>query len=337
MCGFGFNEVVLGLSLALLMGSGDIAFAAGIDRTEDDLVRQGVEARRRQDDAGALELFAKAYKLHASPRSAAQMGLAEIALGSWLEAETHLEEALAAGSDPWIRKNHKVLDESLARVLREVGRLDVLGGPAGAEIVIGGEVKGSLPLSTPIHVRTGEVRFELRAPGFQADVRTVHVIAGQLARETIRLAPLAPPSPAIAKATTDASTVHTLAGNSSAPGTLPLAADEGRPGLRTLGIVVAGAGFLAAAVGLTFGLKARAAGRDGSNDPVFSQAADASGHRYQTWQWIGYGVGVGLLGVGATTYLIGSKRTASASEEARLSISWIPTQSGGLAYIGGRL
>src|SRR5690242_7609040 len=60
---------------------GTAAFAEAADPTEDELIRQGVESRRHRDDAGALATFQKAYELHKSARAAAQMGLAEFALG----------------------------------------------------------------------------------------------------------------------------------------------------------------------------------------------------------------------------------------------------------------
>jgi tetratricopeptide (TPR) repeat protein len=72
---------------------------------EDLFIKQGIERRRLDDDAGALELFTKAYELHHAPRALAQIGLARMALGLWVQAEADLEGALAATDDPWIRKN----------------------------------------------------------------------------------------------------------------------------------------------------------------------------------------------------------------------------------------
>jgi hypothetical protein len=72
---------------------------------EDLFIKQGIEGRRLDDDAGALELFTKAYELHHAPRALAQIGLARMALGLWVQAEADLEGALAATDDPWIRKN----------------------------------------------------------------------------------------------------------------------------------------------------------------------------------------------------------------------------------------
>src|SRR5262245_713516 len=78
---------------------------ASASNDEDALIRRGLELRRRGDDAAALPHFERAYWLAQSPRSAAQLGFAEQALGRWSDAEVHVAEALRAGDDPWVRKN----------------------------------------------------------------------------------------------------------------------------------------------------------------------------------------------------------------------------------------
>ena len=50
--------------------------ALAADRSEEDLLKQGVDARKRRDDATAFALFKEAYSIQHSPRAAAQMGLA---------------------------------------------------------------------------------------------------------------------------------------------------------------------------------------------------------------------------------------------------------------------
>jgi hypothetical protein len=183
------------LLLLAWVGVSRSALAAG-DPVEDDLIKQGVESRRQHDDVGALALFEKAYQLHHAPRAAAQIGLAEQALGRWIESEAHLGEALAAASDPWIRKNGSALQEALSHVRRQLGDLEVLGGPGGAEIVIEGQVRGTLPLAKAIRVRAGECRFDVRARGYASLSRTVEIAAGVMTRETVNLSPLIASVPA---------------------------------------------------------------------------------------------------------------------------------------------
>ncbi|MBC8132527.1 MAG: PEGA domain-containing protein [Deltaproteobacteria bacterium] len=182
----------MALTVALAVSAFESSFARAADPAEDELNRQGVDARKRDDDAAALALFRKAYELHHSPRSAAQMGLAEIALGQWTDAEAHLREALGGTTDPWIQKNERVLRDSLARVQEEFGTIQVLGGPNGAEVMVEGKVLGTLPMHKPGRVRTGECRFEVRAPGYVSATRTVTIKHSVPRRETVELAPFAP-------------------------------------------------------------------------------------------------------------------------------------------------
>src|SRR5438128_2093383 len=125
----------LAVALSILL-FGQIRFAVAGDAAEDELIRRGIELRRRREDEAAFPLFQKAYERHHSPRAAAQIGLDELALGRWIDAERHLQEALGSSSDSWIRKNQNTLRDSLERVRAQLGELEILGGPVGAEVLV---------------------------------------------------------------------------------------------------------------------------------------------------------------------------------------------------------
>jgi len=335
------------IAIALFAGTGRVAAA---EVTDEDLIKQGVESRRRQDDAGALELFKRAYSIRKSARAAGQIGFAELALGRWVDAETHLEEALVAADDPWVRKNGAALRTSMERVRRHLGDLDVLGSPAGAEIIIEGQVRGTLPLAKPMRVRTGACRFDMRAPGYTLASRTVEIEAGALTRETINLSRVIEvardPVPADAAAAKVVVTAPVAA--AVAPDRKPPSVDVRRPGetapvekragssrLRMAGVVLGATGAAAVAAGLAFGLGARAAGDNNSRAAKFDPDADNRGHTYQTLQWVGYGVGAALITGGVATLLLGAQRTSS---DAPKTIAIIPASGGGaLALVSRRL
>src|SRR5687767_13732162 len=90
--------------------------AAAHAQGPEALIKRGVELRRQGEDQAALREFQRAHALAPTPRAAAQIGLAEQALERWTDAEAHLNEALRARNDPWIRKNRAVLEESLRTV-----------------------------------------------------------------------------------------------------------------------------------------------------------------------------------------------------------------------------
>jgi hypothetical protein len=165
----------------------------------DAAIRRGVELRRHGEDQKALDEFRKAYTAGKTPRALAQMGLAEQALGRWADAETHLQQALAAPNDPWVRKNVAVLKGSFDAIQRHLGNLDVIG-PEGAEVRVDGQLAGTLPLAKPVRVPIGSLTVELRKPGFFRSTRPVMIAAGELTRESMDLqaipsGPAAPPPP----------------------------------------------------------------------------------------------------------------------------------------------
>lgn len=322
--------------LACALGATSTAVAA--DQTEDELNRQGVEARKREDDSAALEYFRKAYALHHSPRGAAQMGLAEIALGRWADAETHLQEALASPNDPWIQKNHQVLRASLERVQDQFGTLQVLGGPAGAEVVVEGRVVGELPMRKGARVRTGECRFEVRAPGHSNVVRTVAIEAGVPRRETVELSPspagsnsgpavpLGEPRPPLASAT--------LPNEQPPPPPSDPASGTNHARLRTIGIVLGAAGLAAVGGGIAFGMAAKSQGTNNSQSGnTFDPNADSSGKSYQTLQYVGLGVGAALLVAGTVTFLLGLQ-SDEPQQTAHVGIAPLPSGGAALLFTG---
>lgn len=172
-------------------------------RAADDAeahIKKGLELRKLGRDQAALPEFEQAYKTHKTPRSAAQLGLCEQALGRWTEASDHLTEALEAKSDPWVQKNFDVLESSLATVKSHVATIEVLGEPPGASVLVSGRDVGRIPLAGPIAVNAGTVDVLVRAEGYEDVLRSLVVTAGQYQRVFVTLEakakPLPPPSAA---------------------------------------------------------------------------------------------------------------------------------------------
>ena len=335
--------VVLAVVLSVFSTS---ALAASGD--EDSLIRQGVESRRKQNDLEALEFFRTAYALKHSPRAAAQMGLAELALGRWVAAAEHLEEAIARSTDPWVAKHLAMLKESYDRVRQRVGELEVLGGPPRASIAIEGVVVGTLPLSKPLRVRSGDCRFVVAAPGYESATRTVDVSPGQLTRETVNLSKVA----SSAQATNDAVTSAPVTAASDQAGVAarePETRDTSTPtiattsrqptesaarsNLPTVGIVLTSVGVVTVGAGVFFSLKTQGAGQEASDSKTYDPTDDTTGRRYQTLQYVAYGVGAALLAAGITTYVVGSTRN---HDRGQTQVAVIPSSGGGSAMLMGR-
>jgi hypothetical protein len=320
-------------ALAVSLAAAALAMSAparAADSSEDDLNRQGVEARKRGDDAAALDAFRKAYGLHHSPRGAAQMALAEIALGRWADAATHLEEALASPNDPWIRKNEQVLRESLDRVLDQFGTLQVIGSPSGAEVVVEGRVVGTVPMNQPARIRVGDCKFEVRAPGYASVTRAVAIESSVPRRETVELSATS----LSVVSQPQAATVRSIDPQRQPPPTEPDSGSRpGHSGVRTAGVVMGASGLVAIATGVGFGIAARSAGKNNSQTGnTFDPNADSTGKTFQTLQYVGLGLGAALLVAGTVTYLLGGD-SDHGSNSAQVAV--LPQAGGALAGLSG--
>jgi hypothetical protein len=155
------------------------------------LIRQGVELRQDGKDSRALPLFQHAYELARTPRTAGQLGLCELALGYWIDAEKHLAESLASPSHPWIAKNQQALATSLQSARENIGQVVVEGAPTGAEVLVDGRAVGRLPLAGALRLPRGPHDVELRQPGYAPETKAVTVAGADTQRVGIALQKLA--------------------------------------------------------------------------------------------------------------------------------------------------
>jgi hypothetical protein len=181
------------LAAALATTQNSVAWASDPARAED-LIRRANDLRREGKDPAAFPLLQEAYRIARSPRTAAQLGLVELSLSYWLEAERHLSEALETTSNVWIDRNRQALDTALASARNHVGSLDVDGTPTKAEVRVNDAPAGNLPLSAPIKVIEGQVMIEVRAPGHVPQSRTVAVTGRSSQHLSFQLAPTSLPS-----------------------------------------------------------------------------------------------------------------------------------------------
>jgi len=173
-----------------------VAVSASADELDADaLVQQGIELRREQRDVEALAVFRRAFELSPTPRTRAQIALAEQALAKWVDAERDLRAALEHADDPWIAKNVEVLRGSLKTIEEHLATVRV-EGPPGASVRVNGAAVGTLPLA-PVRVVAGTVHLELEAKGYERATRTVDAPPGTTAKESFTLV-AAPESPIVA-------------------------------------------------------------------------------------------------------------------------------------------
>jgi hypothetical protein len=184
-------RVTLVLTVALSMAS-VVVHADGLD----DLVQRANALRRVGRDDEALALLERAWRETSSPRIRAQMGFAAQALGRWLDADTHLRAALAS-PDAWVNDRRAIVEDALRTVERHIAMFDVRCEVPNAILHVEGREALALPLSEPLRMEAGVVRYEVRAEGHVPARRTSQLSAGMLTRDEVMLVPT-PPSHATA-------------------------------------------------------------------------------------------------------------------------------------------
>jgi hypothetical protein len=159
-----------------------------------ELLRRGVQLRQQGRDEAALREFEAASRLSQEPRVTAQIALAEQALQHWIDADRHLRLALLSAQDDYIARHRVVLETALAEIDRHLGGVLVTGGVDGAEVWVGSERIGTLPMREPAWIEPGRVRVEVRAPGYATTSRDVTTTEGGTTREEVTLAPARSPA-----------------------------------------------------------------------------------------------------------------------------------------------
>ena len=190
--------------IVVLIASASSVVPAWARESADQLIKKGLELRKRGDDLGALPLFDEAYRIAPTPRAAAQRAFCAQALGRWTQVEADLTEALKSPDDAWVKKNRAAIDESLRVAKTKVAVIEVVGDPPGSEVLVNGKAVGQLPLASPVRIEAGEIDVELRADGHRPATKTLRVDGGQYQRVVVRAdadVPAPPPAPTPTSAT----------------------------------------------------------------------------------------------------------------------------------------
>jgi hypothetical protein len=280
ICRSTFRTLVAALTIVVANTASAPAHAADPAEVER-LLQEGIRLRREGSDSRALPLFQKAHDLAHTPRTAAQLGLVEFALGYSVDSATHLSQGLAVSNDPWIQANRAVLEKALADVRANVGEVEVSGAPGGADVRLNGASVGTLPLASPVQTDQGPKTIELRAPGYVAKSTSVNVVGGKRTLVHLELEPehsLSPVSPTTAPG----------ANLADSPGSKDSATSPTRT---IVGWTLVGAGAAAAATGGVL----LATAKDCTPMAGF-QCAHEPASRVPGWTLLGVGLATGVAG-----------------------------------------
>lgn len=177
---------------AVVDRSAQKALVPGSDEARaEELLERGVELRRTDQDAEALVVFRKALELapHSS-RAQAHLGTTYQAIGRWVLADEFLGKALAHTSDPYVNRHRRALEQAREFVQDHLGMLEISGGPAGAEVLLNGQLVGTLPMTKPVPVPVGAYQMEVALSGHYGVSLPVRISRRALTRELVELLPL---------------------------------------------------------------------------------------------------------------------------------------------------
>jgi hypothetical protein len=255
------------------------------------LIRTGVELRKQGADDRAEVYFRQAYEIAPTPRSAAQLGLVELALDRFLAAETYLSEALRS-HDVWIETNRPTLVQSRDMARSHLARVRVADAPADTTVTLPNGESRKLAGDGVVWVAPGPVSFRIQAEGAQEITYSRNLAPG----ETDNVAMKAIPAPEVKLAPTAQPAASDVSG-----------VDQGR-GIRIAGIVTASVGVAGLATGLILyeiaGSKLNAINQEASSEGSY----DESKGSWRTFDRAGVGLlvggGVAVAG-GAALYLWG--------------------------------
>jgi hypothetical protein len=297
-------------------------FAAGVWAADEAeaLIKQGIEARKTGDHEAALRLFQRSYEMNQGGRALAQMGFAEQALGRWVGAERHLNEALVLfPTDPWIKKNGKVLETALNVIRDHIGSVEIVvagdeGSKPDADLTVDDQaIDRSLWRATALRLAQGQAVLRIDAPRYESQTRNIAVTAERTLHEVFTLKSQAgnPPRVAtergpattavVAPKTADISVTPEPAANPTvvAPGSRP----SSIPGRRIAAGIMGAAGLVAVAGGIYFGLKVKSDSDDVTKALQFPKATEDSALRAQTLELVFLGAGVAAIVAGSVLYL----------------------------------
>jgi hypothetical protein len=266
--------------LAGVVALGHPASAAPAAESPEALIDRGLNLRRQGKPTEALELFERANAEAPSARAIAQVGLAEMSLHRWIDADTHITAALSRHDSDWIEnpKTRETLQKALADVGRHLGRLRI-EGTSGAEITIEGRLVGRLPLAGSVAVNPGAIRIRATAPGHQPfDVDVVATAGEEIVAKT-ELVPIPVAVPPL--------------GPQSLPPPAPASPPEDHRWRQWTGTALVGAGVASVAVGVAW----LAINGKGTCDPAPGGTCQRN---YDTslQGWLAVGAGAALAGTG---------------------------------------
>jgi hypothetical protein len=156
--------------------------AREIERQVERAIREG----RKLD---AAEGYREAWRIYKNPWYMCELGGLETEMGRAREAAESLSTCLRLLTPEEKKLVGPKVERALNDARAKVGALTIETNVPNAEVVVDGKVSGTLPLKDPLFVEPGSHGVEVRAPGYQSDLRIAVLRAGASMIIPMRLEP----------------------------------------------------------------------------------------------------------------------------------------------------
>ena len=178
-------------SLLLLASLPRVSLAEDATLEAQQRFEKGVVLFKAGDYEGALVEFRAAYK--AKPHFAVRynVGITLYKLHRYGEASQELQVYFIEGKGEIPKAKLSEVKEILSELESLVGSVDVTCGVEGAEILVDGEVRDTLPLFFPLQLDVGEHDIEVHAEGYRPFSEKVEVPGGRELTIDVELEPSA--------------------------------------------------------------------------------------------------------------------------------------------------
>jgi len=152
------------------------------------ILKRGIQLRKDGQDEAALAVFQEAEaQAPNSVRVLLHVATAAQAASKWLLADEYLKKADTHKNDPYYIRYSNEIEEVRNTTAQRVGHFRAVGEPSGAEVILNGQVVGTLPMESPKTLEAGTYVLEVNKAGFYRLRRPISVPGGVLTRETVEL------------------------------------------------------------------------------------------------------------------------------------------------------
>ena len=180
------GRIVIGICVAIGMWLPRAAQAQDVAEGQR-LFQEGLAAAEQGDLAGAVRAFEASYRANPAPEVLYNLAMCRQELGDYPGAANAFRQFAAALGDRISPEQAAEVEERLAALLPQIGRLAVEVGENGTSIVIDGADVGRSPIGPWFAVAPGRHQVVARKDGFVDASMSVDVLAGETANVALTL------------------------------------------------------------------------------------------------------------------------------------------------------